>query len=103
MCGDESPSPQHRAGDDVDDLTTGLVNSEPLDHVRRQPIPSPEQTRRAVLFGLTVSFAAVLLLQIGFALLGGDLWERVGPVLSTAATLIAAGWGYGGPYFSGKG
>jgi hypothetical protein len=69
----------------------------------RELIPPKEQTRRGILIGLSIAFVAVLLVQIVFAVTGGDVYERVGPILSTAATLIAAGWGYAwGHYFSSK-
>lgn len=69
----------------------------------RDPIPPRERTRRSVLIGLTVAFTCIFLLQLSFAVIGGALWDRVGPILSTAATLVAAGFGYvWGHYFSGR-
>lgn len=83
------------------DLTDELVDMGAV--VRTDPVPPEERTRRGVLIGLTVAFALVFLLQVGFAVLGGDTWQRVGPVLSTAATLVGGGFGFvWGHYFSGR-
>lgn len=70
----------------------------------RHVVPPTEQTRRGLLIGLAIAFVGVLLLQLAFALfLDEAAWARVGPILSTVATLVAAGFGYAwGHYFSGR-
>lgn len=94
----QSATERHfRSGEEVD-----LTDEEPqLASHHWVRLSSHEKTRRSILIGLTIAFVGVLLLQIGFAVLGGDLWERVGPVLSTTATLVATGFGFAwGHYFS---
>lgn len=67
-------------------------------------IPPKERTRRGVLVGLAVAFVGVFLLQLGCALfLDATTWQRVAPILSSFATLVAGGLGAAfGFYFSGK-
>jgi len=72
--------------------------------VTREPLPPAEQTRRGLLLGLGLAFLAILVAQVVLGLaLGEDDWARVGPGLSTAATLVAGGLGFAfGHYFSGR-
>jgi hypothetical protein len=72
-------------------LTGERVDVGAASAVRTVPLTAKQRERRGILVGLTVAFVVVLLVQIGFAAVGGHVYERVGPVLSTAGTLIAAG------------
>ena len=97
---EDVPVSDHEPGEQMD-----LTEETPQPFTfSRNPIPPAEQTRRGMLVGLTAAFVGVLLLQLGFALfLSDDTWARVGPLLSGASTLVAAGFGYAwGHYFSGK-
>ncbi len=72
--------------------------------ITREPIPPKVQERRGLLIGLGITFVAIFLLQLGFALfLDATTWARVGPILSSFSTIIAGLLGVaGGYYFSGK-
>jgi len=94
------PGGPFTSGDEVD-LTE--ETPQPLG-VTREPMPPAERTRRGLLIGLGAAFLAILIAQVVLGLaVGADDWARVGPVLSTAATLVAGGLGFAfGHYFSGR-
>lgn len=74
------------------DLTEERVDREALSQIRLTT--AQESTRRGMLYGMAVGFSLLFLLQIGFAVHGGDVWERTGPLLTNGMALVAAGLGY---------
>jgi hypothetical protein len=57
-------------------------------------VSAQERTRRGLLYGMAAGFSFLFLLQIGFAVYGGDAWERTGPIFTNGLALVAAGLGY---------